>query len=197
MSTKACSKCGEVKPLSEFYKNAAASDGHQYLCKVCECARRRDYYQRNSDAAKLKSRAWELANPDRVAERRKKWVLANPDKRAEYQKKWELKYPGRFAEFTKKWRAENPERWAEIAKKWQQENADKLRCHQKLGYAVQKGWVLKSNTCQICGAADTKIEGHHPDYSKPLEVVWVCDPCHKYLHVQQRRNERTLERTSA
>lgn len=23
---------------------------------------------------------------------------------------------------------------------------------------------------------------HHPDYSKPLEVVWMCRPCHLAEH---------------
>lgn len=197
MSTKACSKCGVVQPLSDFHKNSSASDGHQASCKTCSRASHREYYQRNSEAVKLRARAWELANPDRLAERRKKWFLANPDKRCEYQKKWEFKYPGRFAEFTKKWRSENPERWLEIQRKWQKENSDKLRCHQKLRYAVQNGYVLKSTICQFCGATDTPIEGHHQDYSKPLEVMWLCDPCHKRLHVQQRRTERALERESA
>lgn len=34
-ATKTCSKCGETKPLTDFYKDKKASDGHQSWCKRC------------------------------------------------------------------------------------------------------------------------------------------------------------------
>lgn len=33
--TKRCSRCKELKPLSEFYKNLFNKDGYQYFCKIC------------------------------------------------------------------------------------------------------------------------------------------------------------------
>lgn len=35
LATKRCSKCGEVKPLSDFHKNRSNPDGLQYGCKPC------------------------------------------------------------------------------------------------------------------------------------------------------------------
>ena len=32
---KRCPKCNKTKPLSEFYKNRTAKDGHTYKCKLC------------------------------------------------------------------------------------------------------------------------------------------------------------------
>lgn len=34
--TKKCPKCGEVKSVSEFYKNRSMSDGFATYCKACE-----------------------------------------------------------------------------------------------------------------------------------------------------------------
>lgn len=33
--TKKCSKCREIKPLTDFYKDARLSDGRRSDCKVC------------------------------------------------------------------------------------------------------------------------------------------------------------------
>jgi len=47
---KKCSKCGEEKPLSEFYKNVDARDGFRKDCKVCASLVRKKYYQDNREA---------------------------------------------------------------------------------------------------------------------------------------------------
>lgn len=46
--------------------------------------------------------------------------------------------------------------------------------------AIQSG-ALKRLPCECCGA---KAEAHHDDYSKPLEVRWLCR-----LHHQQHHNK--------
>jgi hypothetical protein len=40
--------------------------------------------------------------------------------------------------------------------------------------------LLKREHCLICHSPRT--EGHHDDYSKPLAVRWLCDPCHHMWH---------------
>ncbi len=44
---------------------------------------------------------------------------------------------------------------------------------------VRRG-ILVKQPCEQCGKAD--VESHHPDYSRPREVVWLCRPCHLELH---------------
>lgn len=39
--SKRCSKCGEVKPLDEFFRNRKARDGRHSSCKVCSYATER------------------------------------------------------------------------------------------------------------------------------------------------------------
>ena len=44
--------------------------------------------------------------------------------------------------------------------------------------------AIKPLPCQFCGSE--KTEGHHPDYSRPLDVVWLCIPHHKQVHRMTR-----------
>lgn len=44
---------------------------------------------------------------------------------------------------------------------------------------VKRG-VIKKTPCFKCG--DEKVEAHHHDYDKPLEVTWLCRKCHLELH---------------
>jgi hypothetical protein len=45
--------------------------------------------------------------------------------------------------------------------------------------AKRKG-ILKKEPCKKCGAI--KVQAHHSDYSKPLDVTWLCVPCHREEH---------------
>jgi hypothetical protein len=52
----------------------------------------------------------------------------------------------------------------------------------RFGYAGRVGKISKPPHCSLCGRQG-KIEGHHEDYRKPMEVVWVCRKCHVNLHI--------------
>lgn len=49
-----------------------------------------------------------------------------------------------------------------------------------LGNAVRDGIVSKQ-PCSVCGST-YRIHGHHEDYSKPLDVIWLCPRHHRDLH---------------
>lgn len=60
----------------------------------------------------------------------------------------------------------------------------KLRARKTLRRALKKGTLARA-ACVECGAEET--EGHHPDYSKPLEVVWLCHEHHMRRHKGERK----------
>ena len=48
---KRCSKCGEIKPLNEFYHCSSVKGGLRYECKACTSKCRRKYYTQTRDKA--------------------------------------------------------------------------------------------------------------------------------------------------
>ena len=56
---------------------------------------------------------------------------------------------------------------------------EKIVARNKVASAVRYG-KLSKESCQLCKAL--KVEAHHPDYSKPLKVIWLCNLCHKKVH---------------
>jgi hypothetical protein len=51
--------------------------------------------------------------------------------------------------------------------------------------AVMRGALVRPLACPQCGSR-RKIEAHHADYDKPLDVIWLCKRCHAKLHVALR-----------
>jgi hypothetical protein len=45
--------------------------------------------------------------------------------------------------------------------------------------------TLVPAACEVCGKTDN-VHGHHQDYSKPLEVIWVCPKHHRLFHSAEK-----------
>jgi excisionase family DNA binding protein len=58
--------------------------------------------------------------------------------------------------------------------------------HRAVRLAVQAGELTRPQTCTRCGSAHRAIHGHHEDYSRPLDVIWLCTSCHRLEHAQAR-----------
>lgn len=66
----------------------------------------------------------------------------------------------------------------------------KVRSRSALNGAVRRGLIKRPLECSRCGTSDGRREGHHPDYNRPLDVQWLCPPCHNIVHPRQRRSGR-------
>jgi len=51
--------------------------------------------------------------------------------------------------------------------------------------AVKEKIVIRQTWCSSCGEEPddpSTIEAHHEDYDSPLEITWLCKPCHGQRH---------------
>jgi hypothetical protein len=84
-------------------------------------------------------------------------------------------------------RAKQPHRVAlakRITREWRQKHRDRARAQQM----AEKHHIEQPELCEACGLRKP-LEKHHPDYSKPLLVLWLCKPCHAIADKIRRRLE--------
>ena len=72
-------------------------------------------------------------------------------------------------------------------KKYQSEFPEKRAARVILGNAVRSGLVEKPDHCSKCGKKEVsrRIHAHHHDYTKPVDVTWLCTQCHKDEHMDE------------
>ena len=141
--TKKCTKCGEVKDMEAFPRNATRTIGRVSQCKDCTYEANRKRYRKNRSRYRARQRAYYVANHDKARERQRKFYAAHPE------------------------------------------------VHRAKG-AVQTaiaGGDLVRGQCEVHGATcdGGRIEAHHDDYDKLLDVRWLCRLSHIRLHGARRR----------
>ena len=63
------------------------------------------------------------------------------------------------------------------------ENPEKRSAKNKIAHLTRNGQLVRQ-PCSICG--EPNAQAHHPNYDKPLEVVWLCQCHHFEVHLKQR-----------
>jgi hypothetical protein len=155
MELKICKKCGVKKSLVDNFYLLGGLYYHSW-CKEC-CKKSVDH--------------------------------TNRKKYPEYQQKY-LKDPEhlrRYRESTKR-SAERISKTVEFRKKkvrlakiYIKKFPERVNSVKKLLYAVRTGKIIRK-CCEVCGSK--KTHGHHSDYSKPLDVKWLCPMHHKLEHIK-------------
>lgn len=98
--------------------------------------------------------------------------------------------------------ARDPERW----KAWHRDKYRRLRegvlkrnkkrredspveyvARMAVAVAIKKGVLVRPTECSLCHGGG-RIQAHHADYMKPLDVAWLCSKCHHALHRKQENN---------
>lgn len=108
-------------------------------------------------------------------------------RKKEYQRKRRLDpaYKERHRQYYAEWYKKNGRNrsgnYGEIILEWQQEHPGRMNVYNKVYRAVKNGRIIKPSKCNDCHQ-ENRLLAHHEDYSKPLEVIWLCHSCHKIRH---------------
>lgn len=150
---KTCTNCSVEKDLEEFHKRENGLHGRHAECKICLRERQKKVKREWDDLKKQNRR-------DQERERRK--VI-----------KFVIDYARQIGQDSI-----DTDQFKVYAKHCEKFIKRKARLF--VNTAVQKGWMVKPEICSECKKGGI-IHGHHPDYSKPLQVIWCCPKCHKKL----------------
>ncbi len=76
-----------------------------------------------------------------------------------------------------------------VLQAWRVKHPDRAKAHEQASNAFRDGRLgTKPTLCEGCGLPK-RLEKHHPDYSQPLLIVWLCKPCHAIADKLRRRLE--------
>ena len=156
---KTCKKCGKKKELSQFYKHSEMKDGCLNICISCKRLYALEYRKKN----KVKVIEYDRKR-GRLELRRQSYER--------YIERLKLNDPNKYKSMREK-----------ALKKYNEKSKRKKTARAKVYEAIRLGLLIRPELCAVCGKKG-KIDAHHKDYNKPLEVIWLCKTCHGKEHWQ-------------
>jgi hypothetical protein len=185
---KKCTKCKVEKSEEEFLKTNATKSGITGECKNCYNKRKREYLDKDRSRARLANKKSYLKNHEKNREDKtgRSRILRekNPIEYRKVQSEWNSKNRLKVREYTKE-RNKKPEyklkRNERYGKSRKECDIFKDRARKIARCAVRSGYLTRPDKCEVC-MKECKPHGHHEDYSKPLDVQWLCRICHNHKH---------------
>jgi len=90
----------------------------------------------------------------------------------------------REAAVKREWKRKNKDKVSKANRAYRERNREKCKAWNTFWTAVESGSVHMPDVCE-CGNQQP-LHAHHDDYSKPLDVRWLCVACHARVHVELR-----------
>lgn len=171
---KFCPQCKISKPLNLFAKNRHKKSGLCVYCKDCCHSNCKKYYFNNIEKVTNAQREYYYykGGKDNISNNKKR----NPEKYKPIARKGTRKYYALNRELCRK---KNRERKRPYIRN---EVTIKTIARKILKNAVLNGDIIRPKKCPRCGNDKDRIHGHHKDYNKPLDVIWLCSICHGKEH---------------
>lgn len=108
----------------------------------------------------------------------KEYYQKNKEKIKKRSKQQKLKDLDKSRENSKKYYHKNKEKWIQYRLKGRVYDKLKSQVRTKANYYIK---IPLNAKCELC-SSKSKIERHHQDYNKPLQVILVCKDCHYKIH---------------
>lgn len=122
------------------------------------------------DNKKEYQKDYSLANRKQISERQAEWYIKNREKNRIRDRNYKRKHKDHINKIRKFYKSYN-----------QKPDKVKSLARRQVQSAIERGELAKL-PCEVCG--DIKVQAHHEDYSKPLQVIWLCSTHHGERHIK-------------
>ena len=133
--SKACTKCGVVKPLDDFHRDKRSPDGRRSDCKECVREYKRRYLEENRDKERERNRRYHEENRDKVRERKHHYYEENRDKVREYKRRYYEENGNKERERKHRYCEENRDKVRKCQRRYYEENRDIINQEKKIHHA--------------------------------------------------------------
>ena len=176
---KICARCKIGKDESGFSKAKSRKDGLNPYCKMCKSLESKRYNKDNREKCNEKLKKWRSKNPEKSKVYSKVDREKNHDKIVARRATKESRE--KIRKLSAEWHKKNKIRANENNRIWKSKNYLKVSAQRKIKNELKRGRMIRPKQCEKC-LKDCKPDGHHRDYNKPLEVMWLCKICHSNEH---------------
>lgn len=112
----------------------------------------------------------------------------------EYMREYYKQHSDEIKEKNRRYRETRPDAVLKTRLKMHNKNPSKINARRVVEAAIKVGVLAKPEACSSCGKKDCRIEAHHEDHTKPLEVTWLCVSCHRKRDYEMHRKQGILEK---
>lgn len=127
--SKTCSKCKQIKSLTDFQRRADSNDGLRGECRECRKNRTAVYYEKNKERILARNKVYVTANKEKVDCYKKQW--AQSEKAKAYRINYRKNNRAALLEGKKRDYQINKSKRLATAKKWAVKNAEKVQNYQR------------------------------------------------------------------
>lgn len=144
------------------------------ICKICG----KSFYLRGSKAKTCSEECRKINIRINRNRNSKIWVRRHPEKRKEITRQYSIKNKAILNKKSREWHKKNPQKGRESTKRWRKANPEKRNAQARAQNNIK---IPEGQLCVLCNIKKA-IDRHHEDYSKPLDVQFLCRGCHLLVH---------------
>ena len=130
--SKTCTKCGETKPLDDFYRDKTGAGGRRPDCKECVREYSRRYHEENRDKVLESRRRYYEENRDKKLESRRRYYEENRDKVLESRRRYYEENRDKELDYQCRYREGNRDKMLDYKRRYYEENRDILNQGSKI-----------------------------------------------------------------